>query len=442
MKIHVLGHASYVAVCRDGQILLIDPALRSSHQEGLLAFYPARTVLRRAISAPNCILLSHRHMDHFDAGSLAMLPRHVPVFCPRDGQMLGALSSLGFTNVTQLGDWQEANAAGVTVVATRSLAEAPECGFIIDDGRTRIWNQVDTVVSPAIVERINRNFGELDLALLRWQPLLDILPSNGGDVSFPYAAYAEILQTVSETRTRAMALGACGFRYRGAAAWINHLAFPQSRARAARDFRAMRRDRRTTVDVIDPGDIIDVTGKTARVRRNVSEFVRRRERWDDSQLMFCPWRPRWASMQRAPQSSAATLLRDVKRRLVAMLRHNTTLRELYRAWEVTYHLRVIGTAAADLFVDFSGKHIRFGSTPFPGASIQCFVKEAALRGVFRGDITWDRVVLGGDIFQWHRIYRLRRAQMELPVQLEIPNPLFMIIDDATAWNQYHAQRRV
>ncbi|MEZ4227625.1 MAG: MBL fold metallo-hydrolase [Polyangiaceae bacterium] len=75
MRWHYLGHAMWLLELGMASTrILFDPLLDDVHDAGLSRLVPARVLDREGL-APDFIVVSHRHPDHFDVDSLAWLAR-------------------------------------------------------------------------------------------------------------------------------------------------------------------------------------------------------------------------------------------------------------------------------------------------------------------------------------------------------------------------------
>src|SRR5919204_6246931 len=98
MRATLLGHAGWLFETTAGGFLT-DPVLFDPFEEGTVTSCPRRQVHVERLPALQGIIVSHRHLDHFDLPSLAALDRRVPVFCPDDPFLLYGLRGLGVCNV-------------------------------------------------------------------------------------------------------------------------------------------------------------------------------------------------------------------------------------------------------------------------------------------------------------------------------------------------------
>ncbi len=162
-----LGHASWL-VQLGGVSLLIDPVLGASIT-GLIkrnAPAPLATDKLPPIAAQ---LVSHNHYDHMDLPTLRAVGAPV-VAGIGNGRSVG-----GHPSVTELGWWDSANIAGLTVTFvpsqhwSRRALEAPNRalwgGFVVESAGLRIYHSGDTAYFDGFQE-IGRRFPRLDAALL------------------------------------------------------------------------------------------------------------------------------------------------------------------------------------------------------------------------------------------------------------------------------------
>ena len=169
-----LGHAT-AAIEAKGTRLVTDPLLRGS----LLGLLRRRQPLPEltAVEAPDAILLSHLHRDHFDVRSLRRLGAETRIVAPRGaGKLVGGR---GFGNVVELSPGEATRFGDVEVraVPARHAGEGRtrrnrigSLGYVIEAG-TRIYFAGDT----GLFEEMRAIGDGLDLALLPiwgWGPAL------------------------------------------------------------------------------------------------------------------------------------------------------------------------------------------------------------------------------------------------------------------------------
>src|SRR5947207_8166170 len=96
LRVTYVGHATTLLEL-GGVRILTDPVLRGrvGHLRRLVALERSTAA---AAGRPDCVLVSHLHLDHFDPASLRTLDRRVSVLVPR-GPAVAALRRRGFTAV-------------------------------------------------------------------------------------------------------------------------------------------------------------------------------------------------------------------------------------------------------------------------------------------------------------------------------------------------------
>ncbi len=157
MKCTLIGHACWL-IQTDINILF-DPLLHDPNQANCFEVHPTRKVDLEKFPRIDVIIISHRHLDHFDVKSLAGLPRHVEVLYPDDELITCALNELGFENSSKIEDWTTVVVGNTRITATPSDNKVPEHGFVVQYGDWKIWNQVDTQISTQCVKQVHRMFG-------------------------------------------------------------------------------------------------------------------------------------------------------------------------------------------------------------------------------------------------------------------------------------------
>ncbi len=227
MKTTLIGHACMLFESRD-TTLLSDPCLFSLHFEELNYYFPRVEIHRDKFPRPDAVYLSHRHQDHFDIRTLAYLPKDLKIICPNDPVMLECLKELEYKDVTVVKDFEAVQVKNLTLIPTPSLTQDyyPEHGLIIQDGEVKIWNQVDTIVSPEIVQYINRICGQVDFAHLRFEPLLEQNFTYHKDSVLPFEEYSSFLKVAGTLSPKFAVPGSAGEHFFGQAEFLNHFVFP------------------------------------------------------------------------------------------------------------------------------------------------------------------------------------------------------------------------
>jgi hypothetical protein len=240
-----LGHATWLCEAA-GLRLLFDPLLGPRHHGGVFEVVPRRTLVAEALR-PDFILVSHRHPDHFDVPSLRRLLALDPdaVVVTPDPLVAWAAERLGARTVKIVPPGQRITLDGASLITTPSLAP-DEWGAVVATRDGAAWNQVDSVLADAaevrrVADRCTHELGAdgLALALVRWQPLLEVAAQLGQHAAFPYDDYAGLLAAAAATGARTVVPSAAGEAHAPAFTAMNRRVFPVGEARFLRDLAAL-----------------------------------------------------------------------------------------------------------------------------------------------------------------------------------------------------------
>jgi L-ascorbate metabolism protein UlaG (beta-lactamase superfamily) len=183
VRVTFLGHACHLVEI-DGKRILTDPWLVDPIFEGRIERDPALAFGPDDLPPLDAIALTHGHLDHFNAPTLAALPdKSIPVVHPpiRFSEIDANLRRLGFANLHARADWEPFALGRVRIVPTPSLGVLDECAYWIEGPGGRFWDGADAPQPPAVVEEIAKRFEPPDLAALSHnsfdQPSLLALPS-------------------------------------------------------------------------------------------------------------------------------------------------------------------------------------------------------------------------------------------------------------------------
>ena len=155
-----IAHGSVILEMR-GTRLVVDPWFHSGfiiRQREPLGLTPD------GLPSVAAVLLTHRHADRFDPDALRELAATVPtVVAP--AALHARLVKLGFRDVVDLGWWDRADIAGLSVTAVPARHSVPENGYVIEAGGVQVYVAGDTRWFPELVDVATR-FPHLDAALL------------------------------------------------------------------------------------------------------------------------------------------------------------------------------------------------------------------------------------------------------------------------------------
>src|SRR5262249_6802811 len=274
MRIHMIGHASILVETEDRAILM-DPVLWDPHQEGLFDVCPKREVLHERLPHFDFLILSHKHLDHFDLRTLAYLPKSVNVLIPQDDLMEQCLRRLGYERIQRLNDHSEIKAGGTRIFTTRSANPVPEFGVVFADSSGVFWNQVDTDVRRDTAAFVASRFPRIDFLLASWQPMLEFGYQLNGSIAFPYDSYEQMLDNVRLIAPGSLAPGANAFKYNDGSAWLNRVVFPVTTEQFCRDVGILCPELLGNIYQLDPADVLSINGPEVAVHQGASSFVRK-----------------------------------------------------------------------------------------------------------------------------------------------------------------------
>jgi hypothetical protein len=279
MRATLVGHACWLFETTAG-CLLMDPVLFDPFEEGTVTSCPRRAVRLERLPALQGIVVSHRHLDHFDLPSLAVLDRRVPVFCPDDPFLLYGLQRLGFGDIRRLAPFVAQQIGGLRLLPTPSLnRDVLEYGLVVQDETGALFNQVDTFLAADTIQRLHCEVDQLDVHLAMYASQhFDLFESKRANTA---AMHGINLHTASRLAAGCVVPAAAGFRFTDDLAWLNRHVFPISLARFVQDLRQVSPTLR--IIEVNPGDTLVVAQGQVDVHRQAVAYVLMLE--DDTQCI-------------------------------------------------------------------------------------------------------------------------------------------------------------
>jgi len=406
----------------------MDPVLWDPHQEDLFDVFPRREVLVDRLPECDVLIISHRHLDHFDIRSLANLPKNMQVFIPDDPLIGEYLQKLGYKKVKPLSDFCEVKLGKTRLLTTRSENRVPEFGIVFADEEAVIWNQVDTVVEPRTVERVRSRFTDIDLLIASWQPMLEDSFQMNRSISFPYERYGQILYNIGMAAPRALVPGANAFCYRGAASWLNRMVFPMSRERFLHDVKIASPNVGGNAYPFDPGDVITVSQGSCERGGDRCPFVKPLG-GDQEALSFSPVTLDGRLIDENPDhvgeeemECAITMMLEAE--LSELLEAKRALLKEHIAWGIIYQLEVtLPGKKLNWFVDFNQSRLYFKQGRHPLANVFACMTGSGLYGLITRSKGWDYSILGGYFRSFRAAYEVTPRGILCPSKSDIPDPL-------------------
>ncbi|MCW5315527.1 MBL fold metallo-hydrolase [Nostoc sp. KVJ3] len=411
MQIHLIGHASLFIETKDCKILM-DPLLwNPGISEGMQDICPKRQVIHDQIPEFDILVISHKHIDHFNIRSLANLPKHIDVLIPKDEFMKTCLQKLGYRHIYSLKDFNEVRIGSTRLVATRSENRVPEYGMIFADSDGVFWNQVDSDVTAQTISEVKSRYPQIDFLLAPWQPLLQIQYQNNEHVIFPYDIYSKLLKVIVLVAPKAIAPGANGFKQINASSWLNQIVFPVTREQFCHDVKQAYPTIGDQIFTFDPGDVITLNNGEVSYSPQKSTFVKKLADDSDS-LYFSPVNTDSKLIDDNPEGYDIEEMRSViKEEICVHLPQffndkKDSLFMQYGYWKAIYQLEVIFPTNSDAwYFDFSEHSIQCRRGKNPLANVFTLIAASSFYGLLKGMKGWDYANFGGYYRCFNKVYQ-------------------------------------
>lgn len=430
MKIHMIGHAGIFVETHDCKILM-DPVLWDSHMEGIETVFPQQEVIHEKIPEFDLLIISHRHLDHFDIRSLASLPKNVDVLIPSDKLLETCLRNLGYSQVYCLKDFSEVKIGSTQLIATRSENRVPEYGILFTDSSGVFWNQVDTDISLETIRFIKSRYQQIDFLLAAWSPMLQNHYRDNRNLSFPYSTYSSWLENISLVKPKALAPGANGFKFINGSAWLNKITFPLTREQFCKDARIVCPEIRENIFELDPGDTLSFSNGEFEYIRGGCQFVNKLNEQED-ELDFSPVNIGNTIIDDNLDGYDINDMRDVIEQEICINLPNfinqnkQSLFLNHFHWNVIYQLEIIfPNSTSKWYFDFSDKEVsaRVGKNVF--ANVFSIIPASGFYNILKLIKGWDYVSSGGYYGSFKKVYSVTPYGIIKPSSNEIIDPLYI-----------------
>ncbi len=434
LKTTYIGHACLLIQSKDS-VLLSDPVWFDPHWQDINVLSPGIELDFDKIPQVDILNLSHQHQDHFDVRTLAFLRNskilspEVKILVPNDPLMHEVLRALDYNEFTVVENFEPIKVRDLTLTYTPSLipeTEPTEHGMMIHDGEVTVWNQVDTVVSPEVIEYMFRLHGQIDFAHVRFEPLIEGNLSFHKQTQLPFEEYGSFLKVAKKLAPKFAVPGSAAFRYCDRFAFLNAHSFPASPDQFLMDLGEFCPEVKTSP--FSHGDVAEISKGGTKILPRHSEFVSIRKD-DDYIVEFKPvmevlpiesLTEDEGERQKEMQAAAKFIEEEFLDRLMG-----NELMEVWRHWNVCYQLEVFGGAGDSQIwsVDFGGESKlvkgRIGKINLY-EGIAC----SELCQLIKKEANWDFVGASAQFRTFHNIYRVGEGQYEYyPQEKKFPQPL-------------------
>ncbi len=286
MRATLIGHACWLIETEAGPFLT-DPVFFDPFEEDTVVSCPHRVVYPDRLPALQGIVVSHRHLDHFDCRSLAALDRRVPIFCPRDPLLEYGLGRLGFTDFRWLEPYVVHDLGSLRLLPTPSQnLEVMECGLVFQDPSGTLFNQVDTFLTPDDIQRLHQEVGVPDVHLAMYASQhFGFFESKRDHTATTYAINLNMTLQIGASH---VVPASAGFRFVDDQDWLNRHIFPIRAEQFAADLRRINPD--VTTQLVHPGDRLSIEPGNVGVDTQVATCVSMVEA-DTDRLAYDPSAP-------------------------------------------------------------------------------------------------------------------------------------------------------
>ncbi len=426
MKTTLIGHACLLIQSKD-TTLLSDPCLFDIHFEELNRYFPKVDIQRDKFPPIDVLYISHRHQDHFDIRTLAYLPKDLKTLCPNDPVIIECLKELEYTDVTIVDNFEPIRVKDLELIPTPSLTQDyyPEHGLIIRDGEVNVWNQVDTIVSPDIINYINRICGQVDFAHVRFQPLLEQNFTFHKASILPFEEYSSFLKVAGALNPKFAVPGSAGEHYVKPFEFLNHYVFPTTQDQFLMDLQDFAPNIKSSV--FQPGDVAEISPTGTTIHQGATELIK----LEKSSIYDTAFNP----LYEVPKICTLTENKDqqleeskvVTQFIEEELGERLSKLEMMNAWthwSLGYRLEVFGEDQSDIWsIDFSNSAtVKKGY--FGRVNLYEGISCSELYGLIKGTTNWDFVGASGQYRTFHNIYRVDQGKFEFfPQDKKYPQPL-------------------
>ena len=435
MRTTLIGHATLLMQSKS-TTLISDPVLFEHHWEELNVHCPSIDIDWDKFPQVDILNLSHRHQDHFDIRTLAHLARNdkilspdVVVLAPQDEILLEVLKELEFKDVRVVADFEPIQIKDFTLTPTPSLNEQdyfPEHGLLVHDGEVTAWNQVDTIVIPKIIQYIHQLYGQVDLAHVRYLPLLEGNFTFHNALELPFEEYNSFLMVAGALRPKFAVPGSAGFRYRDEFDFLNRYSFPTTQEQFLRDLTDFCPDIKNST--FFPGDVAEITPEGVKILRQESDFVRTREN-DGERVEFKPVMEvsplKTLTKDVAQQEKEKQVVTDyIENKMVDLLVQNENV-QTWVEWKTVYQLEVFGENGSDIWsIDFGGDDAVVQKGSLGKINLYEGIGYSEFYNLIEKKTSWDFVGVAAQYRTFKNIYRVQKGKAECyPNDKRLPQPL-------------------
>ena len=387
----------------------------------------------------NVLYLSHRHQDHFDVRTLAFLKRSKilsPDFiliAPNDPVLLEVLKALEFPFPRVSADFESFRIKNVDFTPTPSLIEAnfPEHGLIVYDGEVTIWNQVDTVVSPTIIQYMKENHPPIDLMHARFLPLLEGNFTFHQAMRLPFEEYSSFMKVVKAVGPRFIVPGSAGFRYCNEYGFLNRYSFPTCQKQYLVDMAAFCPE--AGQSPFYPGDVAEVLSKGVKVKPQQSHFVQTLEE-DSFRIEFKPLMQVEPILNRTADSvqyekQYKEVVDFIENQMIERLQKCRFL-EIWERWRAVYQLELFWANGSKIWTIDFGEELKIHKGSKGKINLYEGIGCTEFYELLHAQTNWDFIGVAAQYRTFHNVYRIENGSFEsFSQENKFPQPLMELFPE-------------
>jgi UDP-MurNAc hydroxylase len=440
IKTTLIGHACLLIQTKETTILS-DPVWFDYLWEEINVLCPSIALEKDKIPPVDVLNLSHRHQDHFDVRTLAylvnsdrILKPNATILAPNDPLLLEILHELEFKNIQIVSDFCSIKIKDATFTPTPSLLKDEdgfvEHGLIVSDGEVSVWNQVDTVVNPEIIDHIRNQFGQLDFVHSRFLPLMEGRFSFHKSLNLPFELYGACLNVIKSLEPKFVVPGSAAFRHRDEFGFLNRYTFPTTQDQFVSDLSSFCPDVENSLYF--PGDVAHIEPNSVRIEKQSSEFVKVLEE-DSHRIIFKPImevppiRTRTIDLEQH-KSEMETVKDFIQNRFMDMMLKSDMMLG-WRHWKIVYQLEVFGQAGSEIWsVDFGMEELTIQEGDIGKINLYEGISSSELVALIEKRTSWDFVSLCGNYRTFNNVYRVAEGRFEYYPGEEIDHVLEPLMD--------------
>ncbi len=440
IKTTLIGHACLLIQTEETTILT-DPVWFDYLWEDINVLCPSIVLEKDKVPPIDVLYLSHRHQDHFDVRTLAYLVNNdrilkpdATILAPNDPLLLDILKELEFKNIQIVSDFCSIKIKDVTLTPTPSLLKDDdgfvEHGLIASDGEVAIWNQVDTVVNPEIIDHICNQFGRLDFVHSRFLPLMEGRFSFHKSLNLPFELYGACLNVIKNLDPKFVVPGSAAFRYRDEFNFLNRYTFPTTQDQFLSDLSSFCPNIENSFYF--PGDVAHIEPDSVRVEKQSSKFVKVLDE-DSHRVVFKPIMEvppiRTRTTDHNQHKNEMTVVKDFIQNQFMDMMLKSDMMPGWRHWKVVYQLEVFGQDGSEVWsVDFGVEEPEIQKGDIGKINLYEGISSSEFVALIEKRTSWDFVSLCGNYRTFNNVYKVSDGRFEYYPGEEIDHVLEPLMD--------------